>query len=93
VGWLGNAWWFLSLMVLLGLVPFAMWGPIYRRKCEPQVSWWRSVMWGLGMCLYVYYLYVSVTRAFVRLALRRSGWAKTRRNSENLAIGVIAKEA
>ena len=51
------------------------------------------MLWGLGMCLYIYYLYISVTRAFVRLALGRSGWAKTRRNAENLAIGVIAKEA
>lgn len=91
--WFNNAWWFLALMVLLGIVPFAMWGPIYRKKCEPGQEIWRSVMWGLGMCLYIYYLYISVTRAFVRLALGRSGWAKTRRNAENLAIGVIAKEA
>jgi cellulose synthase/poly-beta-1,6-N-acetylglucosamine synthase-like glycosyltransferase len=91
--WFGNAWWFIALMILLGIVPFAMWGPIYGRKCEPGTEVWRSVLWGFGMCLYIYYLYISVTRAFVRLALGRSGWAKTRRNAENLAIGVIAKEA
>lgn len=91
--WLSNAWWFLSLVVLLGIVPFAMWGPVYRAKCEPEVGFWRSVMWGLGMCAYIYYLYISVSRAFARLALRRSGWAKTRRNDEDLGIGLIAKEA
>ena len=91
--WFDNAWWFIALMILLGIVPFAMWGPIYRKKCEPGEEVWRSVLWGFGMCFYIYYLYISVTRAFVRLALGRSGWAKTRRNAENLAIGVIAKEA
>jgi hypothetical protein len=91
--WLAASWWLLALVVVFGVVPFAMWGPIYRIKCEPQVARWRSVLWGLGMCLYVYYLYLSVSRAFARLALRRSGWAKTRRNGENLAVGAIAKEA
>jgi cellulose synthase/poly-beta-1,6-N-acetylglucosamine synthase-like glycosyltransferase len=92
-GWFGNAWWFLTLLILLGILPFAMWGPIYRKQCEPQVELWRSVMWGLGMCVYIYYLYISVSRAFARLAMGRSGWAKTRRNAEDLSIGVIAKEA
>lgn len=91
--WFDNAWWFLTLILLLGVVPFAMWGPVYRHKCEPQTELWRSVVWGLGMCLYIYYLYVSVTRAFARLAMGRSGWAKTRRNAEDLTIGAIAKEA
>jgi cellulose synthase/poly-beta-1,6-N-acetylglucosamine synthase-like glycosyltransferase len=91
--WLDNSWWFLTLVLLLGVLPFAMWGPIYRRRCEPQVEPWRAVLWGLGMCLYIYYLYISVSRAFIRLAMGRSGWAKTRRNAEDLTIGVVAKEA
>ena len=93
VEWFASSWWLLVLLFVFGVVPFAMWGPIYRRKCEPQVERWRSLLWGLGMCFYVYYLYISVSRAFLRLALRRSGWAKTRRNSENLAVGAVAKEA
>jgi cellulose synthase/poly-beta-1,6-N-acetylglucosamine synthase-like glycosyltransferase len=91
--WLGSAWWFLLLVFVLGIVPFAMWGPIYRAKCEPRISRCRSVLWGLGLCVYIYYLYLSVTRAFFRLMLRRSGWAKTRRNAEDLSVGAIAKEA
>lgn len=91
--WLAGSWWFLLLLFILGIVPFAMWGPIYRAKCEPETPLWRSVLWGLGMCAYIYYLYISVTRAFIRLVLGRSGWAKTRRNAEDLTVGAIAKEA
>lgn len=90
---LAGAWWLLVLFFLMSVVPFAMWGPIYRAKCEPRSARWRSIAWGLGLWIYTYYMYVSVTRAFIRLALGRHGWAKTRRNGENLAIGVTAKEA
>ncbi|WP_244951247.1 glycosyltransferase family 2 protein [Ruania zhangjianzhongii] len=90
---LANSWWLLALFFLMSVVPFAMWGPIYRAKCEPASGRWRSIGWGLGLWLYTYYMYVSVTRAFIRLALRRRGWAKTRRNAENLTIGLTAKEA
>lgn len=93
IGWLGTTWWFLAATFILGILPFAMWGPIYRKVCEPQIGFWRSVLWGFCMCAYVYHLYISVARAFARVALGRSGWAKTRRNAEDLTIGVVAKEA
>lgn len=91
--WLADSWWLLALFFVMSVVPFAMWGPIYRATCEPRTPLLRSVLWGLGLWLYIYYLYVTVTRAFFRLAARRGGWAKTRRNAENLAVGVTAKEA
>ncbi|HIZ35348.1 MAG TPA: glycosyltransferase [Candidatus Ruania gallistercoris] len=90
---LASTWWLLALFFVMGVVPFAMWGPVYRAKCEPSSGRLRSIAWGLGLWIYTYYMYVSVTRAFVRLALRRGGWAKTRRNAEDLTIGLTAKEA
>lgn len=93
LGWVAESWWLLALFFVMSILPFAMWGPIYRATCEPDTPPWRSVLWGLGLWLYIYYLYVTVTRAFFRLAARREGWAKTRRNAENLAVGATAKEA
>ncbi|GAB3683730.1 glycosyltransferase family 2 protein [Actinocorallia lasiicapitis] len=75
-------WWFWALVLLIGITPFGIWGPIYRRKCEPQAAWWKGLVWGLGLWLYVYYMYISVLRAFARLLLGQTGWVKTRRNAE-----------
>ncbi|MBZ2194795.1 glycosyltransferase family 2 protein [Occultella gossypii] len=91
--WLADSWWLLALFFVMSVVPFAMWGPIYRATCEPGATWRRSLLWGVGLWLYIYYMYVTVSRAFIRIALRRDGWAKTRRNAENLAVGLTAKEA
>lgn len=92
-GWLSISWPLLILLLLLSVAPFAMWGPIYKLRCEPEISWFKSLLWGFGMCLYIYYLYVTIPRAFLRVLRGRSGWAKTRRNAEDLSVGVMAKEA
>lgn len=91
--WVSQSWPLLVLIAILSIAPFAMWGPIYKIRCEPEVGWIRSLVWGLGMCVYIYYLYITVPRAFLRILRGRSGWAKTRRNAEDLSIGVVAKEA
>lgn len=91
--WFTQMWPLLILVVVLTIVPFAMWGPVYKVRCEPGAGWLRSLAWGLGMCAYVYYLYLTVPRALVRILRGRAGWAKTRRNAEDLAVGAVAKEA
>lgn len=91
--WLAELWWLPALFFTTSVAPFAMWGPIYRARCEPQAGRWSSIGWGLGLWIYTYYMYISVTRAFIRLALGRGGWAKTGRNGEDLTIGLTAKEA
>ena len=70
------------LSVLFAVVPFALWGPVYKKRCEPQTRWLTSIMYGLGAWLYVYYMYICIARAFIRILLRRNGWSKTRRNAE-----------
>lgn len=79
-------------LILLGLVPFAMWGPIYRKECEPGMSFAASI--ALGGLVFIYTLYVMITtpRAMVRSARRKTSWSKTRRNAENLTVGGIAHE-
>ncbi|WP_420367221.1 glycosyltransferase [Curtobacterium sp. L1-20] len=81
------------LFTLFGVAPFAIWGPVYVRRCEPQKSLWKGLLYGLGMWFYVFYMYVSLSRAFVRVVLRRNGWAKTRRNAEVDVTGAIALES
>ncbi|MDN5725485.1 MAG: glycosyltransferase [Propionibacteriales bacterium] len=89
--WLLASWWLLPLVVVTGVVPFAVWPVIYRRQCAPQASWLRVFGWCLGYWLYMYQTYVCVVRAFWRLVTGRNGWAKTRRNAESTTL--VTKEA
>ncbi len=82
MGALAGYWWFFALVFLLGIAPFGIWGPIYRRKCAPEEPWWKGVAWGLGLWIYVYYMYIAAMRAGARLLLGRTGWVKTQRNAE-----------
>lgn len=81
------------LFALFGVGPFAIWGPVYVRRCETDKSIAKGLLYGITMWLYVFYTYVSLTRAFTRIMLRRNGWAKTRRNAELLTNGPTALEA
>lgn len=91
-GWLNDHWSLSILFFLFSIGPFFLWGPIYRRLCEPDEPWWKGCLWGVGMWLYVFYTYVSLSRAFVRVIRGKNGWAKTRRNAEVHSIGAVAKE-
>ncbi|KHK99911.1 hypothetical protein LK09_00845 [Microbacterium mangrovi] len=91
--WLVANWAALPMLLVFGIGPFFIWGPIYRRQCEPDRPFWAGILWGIGMWLFVFYLYVSLSRAFFRVITGRNGWAKTRRNAEMHSIGVVAKEA
>jgi 1,2-diacylglycerol 3-beta-glucosyltransferase len=87
--WVGGAWLLFAVYGVFGLLPFLMWGPIYRAKCERTGSWWRGLGYGFAYALYIYTFYVTSWRALVRLVRGRNGWAKTRRNNE-LTRGVVA---
>lgn len=79
-----DLWSTLVLFVFFSVGPFFVWGPIYRWKCEPQISLLRAAQIGFMYWLYVYYMYLVIPRAFGRIVLQRKGWAKTRRNAEAL---------
>lgn len=72
------------LVLLFSVAPFAIWGFVYKARCEPSASWGQALLWGLGMWLYICYMYVCIPRAFVRIARGQTGWSKTRRNAEAL---------
>ncbi|MFL6118355.1 glycosyltransferase family 2 protein, partial [Actinophytocola sp.] len=80
----GGAWLLFAVYGSFGLLPFLVWGPIYRRKCEPSVGVLRGVWYGFAYALYIYTFYVTSWRALFRLVRKRNGWTKTRRNTETL---------
>jgi cellulose synthase/poly-beta-1,6-N-acetylglucosamine synthase-like glycosyltransferase len=91
-GWLAASWWIFPLIGLTGVLPFAMWPVLYRRREGGDISWRRTAGWALGYWLYMYQSYACVVRAFGRLITGRNGWAKTRRNAE-ADRHLIAREA
>jgi cellulose synthase/poly-beta-1,6-N-acetylglucosamine synthase-like glycosyltransferase len=86
---IGGAWLLFTVYGLFGLLPFLIWGPIYRARCERTGSWWRGLGYGLAYALYIYTFYITSWRALIRLIRGHNGWAKTRRNSE-AAVGAVA---
>jgi cellulose synthase/poly-beta-1,6-N-acetylglucosamine synthase-like glycosyltransferase len=76
----------LALYLLIGVGEFAIWGVVYRRRCEPGLSRRQALWIGIGMTLYAWLSYVIAWRAFVRVVTRRSSWPKTRRNAELVLV-------
>jgi cellulose synthase/poly-beta-1,6-N-acetylglucosamine synthase-like glycosyltransferase len=85
----GGAWLLFAVYGSFGLLPFLVWGPIYRAKCEPTMSRLRGVSLGFAYALYIYTFYITSWRALYRLVRGRNGWVKTRRNTEK-HTGVVA---
>ncbi|MEW1695063.1 glycosyltransferase family 2 protein [Streptomyces sp. NPDC093249] len=86
--------WPLALaLAVISVVPFLLWGPVYRREFAPDRSRLKGLLWGFALWLYAYHLFIVSTRGFVRLLRGRTGWAKTRRNAETAGVGPVATES
>ncbi|GAA3373659.1 glycosyltransferase family 2 protein [Streptomyces racemochromogenes] len=87
------AWWPLALgLAVLSVLPFLLWGPVYRRDFTPDASRARGLLWGVALWLYAYHLFPVAARAFVRILRGRTGWSKTRRNADPVTTGPVALE-
>ncbi|MEV0278301.1 glycosyltransferase [Streptomyces sp. NPDC050610] len=87
-------WPLLIALTAASVLPFVLWGPVYRRDRAPGRSLLVSLLWGLALWLYAYHLFPASARAFVRMLRGRNGWAKTRRNAERtLTGGPVAVES
>jgi 1,2-diacylglycerol 3-beta-glucosyltransferase len=84
-----GAWLLFAVYGSFGLLPFLVWGPIYRAKCEPSASVLRGIGYGFAYAIYIYTFYITSWRALYRLVRKRNGWVKTRRNTEE-HTGVVA---
>ncbi|MGC5397596.1 glycosyltransferase family 2 protein [Streptomyces sp. DT20] len=92
-GILFAAWPLALALALVSIVPFVLWGPVYRREFAADRSRFKGLLWGIALWLYAYHLFVVSARGFVRLLRGRTGWAKTRRNAEAAGHGPVAREA
>nr|WP_246475972.1 glycosyltransferase [Brevibacterium renqingii] len=76
------------VMFLAGLVfvvlPYALWGPLYRRWGPEPISIVSAVLFGLGYLVYVYFTYFYYPRAVARMLTGRNSWAKTKRNADGV---------
>ncbi|MER8042991.1 glycosyltransferase family 2 protein [Streptomyces sp. NPDC094032] len=87
------AWPLALVLALFSIVPFLLWGPVYRREFAPDRSRLKGLLWGFTLWLYAYHLFIVSARGFVRLLRGRTGWAKTRRNAETAGVGPVATES
>lgn len=85
-----GAWLLFAAYGSFGLLPFLIWGPIYRKRCAPEKSFLRGVGYGFAYAVYIYTFYITSWRALIRLVRRDNGWTKTRRNTERVRSRAIA---
>lgn len=78
------------LVAAAGLVflvlPYALWGPLYRRWGHERVGALTAWTLGAGYLLYVYFTYLYYPRAIARMLTGRTSWAKTRRNADGAFV-------
>lgn len=92
-GWLASGTWgLIPLILMFGIGPLALWGPVYRITAEPGIGRGRALLLGLAYWLYSYLMIVSVWRAAVRLARSRSDWVKTDRVYQELKAGTASSQ-
>lgn len=78
--WIASGQWgVLPLVLVGGIGPFFIWGPIYRRRVEPTTTRRRAAVLGLSSWLYSNLHYVASWWAFFRLVDDRDDWKKSRR--------------
>ncbi len=77
-----GGWAMFSLYLLIGIGQFAIWGLIYGRRLEIRSGVVRGLGWGVVYPFLMVTFYVIAWNALVRIVRRRTGWEKTRRNSD-----------
>ncbi|MEU6078404.1 glycosyltransferase [Micromonospora sp. NPDC047074] len=77
--WSSGGWGLPPLVAIFGIGPFAVWGLVYRSRCEPHLSLPAALGLGIGHWLYSYVQSVAVWVALGRMLGSRSEWQKTAR--------------
>jgi hypothetical protein len=80
--WVVSGGWMLVLLyTAFGLGPFVCMGPLYLRRCEPDLGIVRSIGLGVAYSAYILIFYVTSWRALSRILRHRREWTKTPRNA------------
>lgn len=75
------------------VLPYAVWGLVYRKVTGGEVSVLGAIALGLCNLVYVYLTYVYYVRAMWRALTGRTGWAKTSRNADGRTPVEVALDA
>ncbi|WP_256031055.1 hypothetical protein [Leifsonia xyli] len=59
-----NAVEFCILICIVGVSPFAIWGLLYKIRCDKPISWPTAALYGIGHWVYVGQIYITLCRAF-----------------------------
>ncbi len=82
--------WILLAALIFVVLPYALWGVLYRSFAGEPVRRLSGIVFGLGYLFYVYMTYFYYPRAIARMLTGRNAWAKTRRNADDLmALGQV----
>jgi 1,2-diacylglycerol 3-beta-glucosyltransferase len=76
-GWMAAAYY-----LTFGVGPFLLWGPLYRKRCEPDLTIAQALGLGFAYSCYVLMIYLTSWRALTRIVRGKREWFKTRRNAE-----------
>lgn len=78
--WVASGQWaVLPLVIVGGIGPFFIWGPLYRAWVDPEVTRRRAFVLGVGSWLYSNLHFVATWWAFVRIVSDRDDWKKSQR--------------
>ncbi|MFF0155395.1 glycosyltransferase [Micromonospora sp. NPDC005203] len=80
--WSTGGWGVPPLVLVFGIGPFALWGIVYRSRCEPQLSVTKALLLGVCHWLYSYAQSLAVWLAFARMVTARTDWQKTARAAD-----------
>lgn len=81
-----GGWGLIPAYFVFSVARFCLWGPLYRRRCEAQTEFRRSLGWGFAYSAYIRLYWIATWRALAHLTDGRNTWARTRRNAEIAAI-------
>jgi 1,2-diacylglycerol 3-beta-glucosyltransferase len=87
---LEGGWGLLLYMATASIGPFFVWPWLYRRYQEPATTRMNVFWWGFAFTAYAMCMYVITWRAFIKLLQGETGWAKTRRNAEELSLQTMS---
>ncbi|WP_236594707.1 glycosyltransferase [Saccharothrix sp. 6-C] len=83
-----GAWTSFAVHGMLGLLPFVLWGPVYRARCAPTTGLARAIGYGLLYAIYACACCLASWPAVARSARGRDRRAKTCGNTERIAADV-----
>ena len=82
LAWLdAGAWGIIPLLVIFGVGPLAVWGPVYRSSTDRTMGLGRSLAIGLANWPYTIVHFTATWWAFIRVLRDRQDWKKTERTA------------